>query len=178
MSKGTHVPLRIKNWDYSQPALYMVTIYVDDRSHRFGKMTLDSEVELSDAGKMVLQELRALPRRFNHVSLDELVIMPNHVHFLIGINVGDQIGTENLGRVIGAFKSRTTNRYITGIKMGLLPPFHRRLWQIDYFETIMRDEKMADARRRYIINNPANWREDPEMQTPEVGINTRKGAQR
>lgn len=157
--------MRIATWDYSQSAIYMVTICIADRSHRLGTMTEQCEVHLNDAGRMVEQEIMHLPQQFKHVELDEFVVMPNRLHMIIGIRgTDDDLQSHSLASVVGAFKSRTTNRYIRGVKMGLLPPFDRHLWQRDYYETIMRDEKWVEQRRDYIMNNPANWREDPDMQ--------------
>lgn len=165
MRKRFRKRIRISTWDYAQSAMYMVTICVADRTHRFGEMTERSEVQLNDAGQMVEQEILDPPGHFSNVDLDEFVVMPNHIHMLIGIRGEDGNGVPlSLASVVGAFKSRTTNRYIRGIKMGLLPPFDRHLWQRDYYETIMRDEGWLDQRRAYIEANPANWREDPDMQ--------------
>lgn len=156
--------IRIPEWDYSQAAVYMVTICIADRTHRLGTITSDDTVELSPAGRMVEQEIEALSERHRQVALDDYVVMPNHVHILLGLNLRlRDTHPLSLRSVIGEFKSRTTNRYIRGVKMGLLPSFDRHLWQIDYYETIMRDEKWTEARREYIANNPANWRDDPEM---------------
>lgn len=161
---GDHVLLRLPDWDYTQPAMYMITICVNDRTHRLGSIDQSDMVVLNDAGRMVTQEILNIPERFPSVTLDEFVVMPNHLHALIGLNLRLAPRSDiHLGRVVGEFKSRTTSRYIWGVKLGLLPRFERRLWQLDYYETIMRHDRMIDERRNYIVNNPANWRDDPDM---------------
>lgn len=156
--------IRLTDWDYSQSAVYMVTICIADRTYRLGVIDDTDEVHLSDAGKMVAQEIEALPDRHPQVELDAFVVMPNHVHMLIGLNLAvDDVKPLSLKQVVGEFKSRTTYRYIKGVKMGLLPAFSRHLWQVDYYETIMRNEKWTQERRDYILNNPSAWRDDPEM---------------
>lgn len=155
--------MRLRDWDYAQSAVYMVTICIADRTHRLGRITDDDRVVLSDAGRMVEQELLTLSEHRSGVELDEYVVMPNHIHCLLGLNTKNVDKSVGLAAVVGAFKSRTTNRYIRGVKMGVLPPFDRHLWQRDYFETIMRDEKWVEHRREYILANPANWRDDPDM---------------
>ena len=156
--------IRLSDWDYAQSAVYMVTICIADRTHRFGKISDASEMVLNDAGRMVEQELVRIPEEFADVELDAFVVMPNHVHFLVGIRrLGNGPQVASLGSIVGAFKSRTTNRYIRGVKMGLLPQFDRHLWQRDFYETIMRNEHWANQRREYIEANPVNWRDDPEM---------------
>jgi len=36
------------------------------------------------------------------------------------------------------------------------------VWQRNYYEHIIRDEKEMDAIRRYILNNPLQWEMDHE----------------
>lgn len=164
MAKRSHKNIRMQNWDYSQSAVYMVTVCVKDRAHRFGSITEMDEVDLNSAGKMIHQEILAFSHRYHEVEVDHFVVMPNHVHVLLGMNLSTaSSGTVVLSDVVGGFKSRTTNRYIKGVKMGLLPAFDQKLWQEGYYETVMRDERITDERRNYIVNNPANWRDDPEM---------------
>lgn len=156
--------MRLQDWDYSQAAMYMITICVADRTHRLGTMTESDTVRLSDAGRMVVEEIERLDQQHPQIVLDEYIVMPNHVHLLLGLNPRmDEASPVSLRRVVGELKSRTTNRYVNGVKRGLLPPFDRHLWQVDYYETIMRDGSWTDQRREYILSNPANWRDDPEM---------------
>jgi REP element-mobilizing transposase RayT len=41
-------------------------------------------------------------------------------------------------------------------------PFSGRLWQRNYYEHVIRDEKTLKAIRDYIKANPSRWQEDPE----------------
>lgn len=36
------------------------------------------------------------------------------------------------------------------------------LWQRNYYEHVIRDEKDLRAKRDYILNNPLNWENDDE----------------
>jgi hypothetical protein len=36
------------------------------------------------------------------------------------------------------------------------------IWQRNYYEHIIRNEKSLNAIREYILNNPARWSDDPE----------------
>lgn len=164
MSNRFHKNIRMKEWDYAQSAVYMVTICVSDRSHRFGQITDMDVLRLNDAGRMIRQEVLALEVRHSQVSIDEFVVMPNHIHLILGMNLTiDSVSPLSLIDLVGEFKSRTTNSYIKGVKMGLLPAFDKKLWQEGYYETVMRDERMTEDRRQYIVNNPANWWDDPEL---------------
>ena len=67
-----------------------------------------------------------------------------------------------LGDVVGRFKSLTTFRYMQGIRAGHYQPFITRLWQRNYYEHIIRDEKDYQSIFDYIISNPHNWEKDQE----------------
>jgi len=60
------------------------------------------------------------------------------------------------------FKTMTTNEYIRGVKNFGWIPFHGKLWQRNYHEHIIRDEKSLLTIRQYIQNNPREWEIDPE----------------
>ncbi|MEW6364593.1 MAG: hypothetical protein AB1714_08130 [Acidobacteriota bacterium] len=51
----------------------------------------------------------------------------------------------------------TTKRYADGVKQSGWPTFRGRLWQRNYYEHIIRDDRSLDRIRRYIHDNPARW---------------------
>jgi REP element-mobilizing transposase RayT len=83
-------------------------------------------------------------------------------------NADDQVGAglvpapirKTLGDIIGAFKSITTNEYIVGVHELVWEPFPGKLWQRNFYEHIIRNERTLNAIRDYIINNPVNWLAD------------------
>ncbi len=60
------------------------------------------------------------------------------------------------------FKTMTTNAYIRGVQSQGWTPFAGRLWQRNYYEHIVRDEAELERIRDYIVNNPSNWKDDPD----------------
>ncbi len=70
-----------------------------------------------------------------------------------------------LRKIIQWFKTMTTNEYIRGVKHNILPSFHRKFWQRNYYEHVIRKEDELPKIREYIQNNPLKWhldRENPE----------------
>ncbi len=59
--------------------------------------------------------------------------------------------------MIGAFQSIVTVEYIRGVKTCGWQAFNGKLWQRNYYEYIIRDERSYQRIAEYIINNPANW---------------------
>ena len=78
-------------------------------------------------------------------------------------NAGDILG-EHVGsplhRVVGWFKTMTTNEYIRGVKTLDWPRFNGKLWQRNYYEHIIRNESSYLTISNYIINNPSKWNAD------------------
>jgi REP element-mobilizing transposase RayT len=68
----------------------------------------------------------------------------------------------SLPDVVHRFKTMTTTKYISGVKQHNWPQFPRKLWQRNYFERVVRNERELQRIREYIINNPLKWAEDRE----------------
>jgi putative transposase len=151
--------MRLRQFDYTHPGPYFVTICLDVRYPRFGTVR-DSHLELNDAGQMIQDVWWALPTRFPSVVLDEFIVMPDHLHGPLTLNDGvDSEATSHLSTVMQVLKSVTTTQDIVGIKQGLWPRLEKHLWQPNYQDHIIRDERDLETRRRYIEDNPTRWSE-------------------
>lgn len=187
-------PLRLPGYDYSQTGVYFLTVAVQRRSCLFGEV-IGQQMHLSAAGEMACRVWQALPERFP-IIFDAFVVMPNHMHGLVGIDFGlgagaplvgarppfhrdqDRAATRvaptpgrvALGDVIGAYKSLVTVEYIRGVQELNWPPFDGRLWQRRYYEHIVRNEESLNHLRQYVQDNPARWAldcENPLAERPE-----------
>ncbi len=65
-----------------------------------------------------------------------------------------------MGAILQNFKSVVTKR-INRLRETPGAP----VWQRNYYEHVIRDEKTLNAIREYIHNNPARWAEDPDSPT-------------
>src|SRR5580704_15686294 len=73
--------LRLKDYDYSQAGAYFVTVCAHDRMCIFGVVDA-TEMRLSEIGRTVDSCWKEIPKHFQ-VSLDQWVVMPNHLHGII-----------------------------------------------------------------------------------------------
>jgi REP element-mobilizing transposase RayT len=142
--------LRLRDYDYSQPGLYFITICTKDRQCRLGRVD-DCTVKLSPIGSIARSCWMALPDWFPNVDLDDFVIMPNHLHGIIQINEV----AHALSNIIGSFKSATTRIS----RQNQLSP-NQQIWQRGYFDHIIRTEKSLFCLRQYILDNPIQWHLD------------------
>lgn len=86
---------------------------------------------------------------------------PNGSNGSNGMNGSNGTLDGSIGRIIQGFKSLTTNDYIKNVKNNnKWQPFDKKLWQRDYWDHIIRDEKAYNNISNYIKNNPAKWQMD------------------
>lgn len=78
-------PSRLKGHDYSKGSSYFITICTQGKTNWFGNI-LNQQMILSESGQIAKKLWQELPDHFSFVSLDEYVIMPDHVHGIIVIN--------------------------------------------------------------------------------------------
>jgi REP element-mobilizing transposase RayT len=76
--------LRLNEWDYRRSAWYFVTMCTANRRPYFGQIRNDI-VGLSPAGCIAAQEACRTPEVRPYVRLGAWIVIPNHVHGLIGI---------------------------------------------------------------------------------------------
>ena len=149
--------LRLEGYDYTKRGIYFVTIVTQNKLYLFGE-TKQDEMILNEAGEMIREWIDMLPSKFIGICIESMVIMPNHIHFVL---IKEEESNEiHLSQIIQWFKAMTTNAYIKGVREERYKPFDKKVWQRNYYEHIIRDEKSHREIMRYIDNNPRQWTED------------------
>lgn len=83
--------LRLPDYDYTQPGAYFVTVCTQQRVCLLGEV-VDGHVVLSEFGFVVREEWQNTPSLRPEVSLDDFVIMPNHLHGIVIIKSNPPVG--------------------------------------------------------------------------------------
>ena len=167
--------IRLKGYDYTQPGAYFVTLVTKDRACLFGEIA-EGRVRPNTIGVIVEKCWYDLERHFPMVSLDEFILMPNHLHGIMWMGEASASYTRNvqqtikavalpqrpigtapgsLGAIIQNFKSVSTRKINQ-----ILGRSGQKVWQRDYYEHIVRDKAELNRIRRYIQNNPIQWELD------------------
>ena len=159
----------MRDFDYTQSGYYFVTICTHERQCVLGNI-IDGRALLSNAGKIASDCWQDLANHYAHIDLDEFVVMPNHLHGIIVLSdSGEAVNAQgpragfkpaptrrhSLSEIIRAFKT-FSGRRINRIRNRTGEP----VWQRNYYERVIRNEKTLLAAREYIVNNPAKWSED------------------
>ncbi len=165
-----HKSIRLKDYDYSQPGGYFITVCTANKQRVFGNISND-QTDPNRFGLIVREEWLKTAAIRPYVELDAFVVMPNHFHGILLI-AEDSGATQrvaatrtlrphSVGSIIGQFKSASTK----SIRRSGLETF---AWQRNFYEHIIRNEDDLAEIREYIIGNPAKWSEDED--NPERGI--------
>lgn len=144
--------IRIKDYDYSQNGMYFITICTKDKRKIFGNIK-DEKMLLSCNGIIAQKMLTKIEQLHkNLISIVEYVIMPNHIHCIVEFKENHKI---NLRDFITSYKSLVTKN-VKKIKYG----YCDCVWQRNYYEHVIRNEKELYAIREYIQMNPIRWKKD------------------
>ena len=188
---------RLKNFDYSSAGAYFVTICVRDRMHILSEITVgeglappeiadltfadktggiavgeglappEITVKLKPCGEIVKEQLQLIEIRFQGVTVEDYVIMPDHIHAVIFLRgkAGGASPSPTLDDVICAFKSLTSRSCKQ--KYGI-----EKMFQRSFAEHIVRDREDYETRRKYIYENPKRWyyKRLPKLQTSRLPI--------
>ena len=176
--------IRLKNYDYSQNGIYFITICTHNREEILSKIALcemcrggvpsppskkyiltsennippsknNHKIQIihtnTSIGKIVEHEIYHINK--TNIKIFPYVIMPDHIHFIVHIFEGED-GTPPLHSIIGRFKSYTTKKYNEFNKE---TKQYKKLWQRNYYEHVIRNEKEYFQICEYIYNNPIRY---------------------
>ena len=176
--------IRLKNYDYSSPGAYFVTACLRRRVNGIGTLgnIRKGIMWQNDAGRIVDDTWFYLPERFLQIVLDAYVVMPDHFHGIVWIldppdaplagpdsSVGPDLSVGPIHESAQREDPAQRRRMILPLVMGYFKMnsakqinriWHRKgaLWQEDYYETVIRSSRHLDNVRRYIKDNPMNWK--------------------
>jgi REP element-mobilizing transposase RayT len=158
---------RLKGFDFATSAGHVITNCTDARRPLFGSIR-DGEMHLSALGSIVDDEWRRTPLIRPAVLLDARIVMTNHVHGIVILNQEDprQLGrraqdgrppapVHSLGAIVRGLKAAVTARAWPELS-GIEEP----IWQRNYHDHSIRDDRELEEYRGYIDTNPKRWELD------------------
>lgn len=155
-------PARLKDYDYSTPGAYFLTVCTHNRKSLFGNIVggdifSTPQIMLSSVGKIVNDEILNIETHYKNIKIDKFVIMPNHIHLIVRIT--ERINAfptikYDIPNVIGKFKASVTRN----VGKAFMPSV--KLWQDSFYDHIIRGEEDYKEIWQYIDINPAKWQAD------------------
>ncbi len=157
----TRKTIRLQEYDYSSVGTYFITICTKDRRcilrHRVGTRIArpqDERPELSTYGRIVDDAINSIPKAYPMLSVENYVVMPNHVHLILSIREdetgegGRPMAVPTIATVINQLKGYVTK------KIG------HPIWQHRFYDHIIRGKHDFEKLSLYIDDNPGKWLED------------------
>ena len=135
---------RLKQYDYSTPNYYFVTICTHDKQCLFG-----APGKLNRCGKIAEAGILGIERHFANVKVDKYVVMPNHVHMILILLPG----SASVPVIVGQYKS-----FVTKQIHDIVPD--KEVWQTSFHDHVIRSQAKYEKIWLYIEANPDNWKRD------------------
>jgi REP element-mobilizing transposase RayT len=172
--------VRLPHYDYATSGAYFLTLCAHNKECLFGAVA-DGIMCLNDCGRIVEKEWLCSAEIRKELEIGDFVIMPNHLHGIVLINESDRahghIAQEeahcraalpdayhrgsrdreahSISSFVAGFKS-----YTTKLVNELRKTPGARLWQPNYFEHIIRNQRQFDTACEYIRTNAMRWELD------------------
>ena len=176
---------RIKDYDYSTEGVYFVTICIRDRMQVLSEIVKTEQDILNNAhgirvgeglappehrtilkpcGIIVKEQLLLLESRYDNVTIEDYVIMPDHIHLIICICMDGQSRTP-----VPTTKANSEySKFISTFKRFCNKEYGYNVWQSRSYDHIIRDKHDYDEISKYIYENPLKWQFD-ELYCEEQG---------
>ncbi|MFH1862925.1 MAG: transposase [bacterium] len=149
-----------------------MTICTNNRECWLGEIK-DGRLIPSAFGEKTREFWLQIPHHFEHVSLGDFVIMPNHLHAIVifpsegvQLKAPTNLDLENHNYFSKISPHKKTLSIIVRTFKGVLTNWCRKngfdyfTWQRNYHEHIIRDEEDWTRIRNYIHDNPQKWQQD------------------
>ncbi len=174
---------RINGYDYSNCGAYFITICTYERRIMFSlgnqrdiahasSVGADSISARAEQAARLNEHYRQTAARLIDRSWNEAiakypgiaspchVVMPNHFHAVVTLERADMESAPTLFELVQTFKRLSTIEYIKLVKNGVLPRFHKKIWQRSFHDHIIKDDAEYSLICEYILSNPRKWEMD------------------
>ncbi len=160
---------RLEFFDYNSVGAYFITICTQNKEHLLSKIVLKDSfvgtdvldgpqinkeifVELSEHGKIADKYVNQLNNFYENITVDDYIIMPNHIHLLINVSKNGPSGTS-----VPTKQHSIVSGFISTFKRFCNKEYGKNIWQMRSFDHIIRDTKDYEFHMKYIRENPLKW---------------------
>lgn len=144
-------------FNYRKPGIFLITMNKTAEYPDFSKLKLNESetakekrigVKYKDLGFAIFNELEKFNEQNDNLSINQYIIMPDHIHLLIEIN---KELDQPLGNYIAILKRRI---YLEAEQRGLTIPGSKSLFEKGFNDQFLRHDRNLDKLYKYIQTNP------------------------
>ena len=166
-------PTRLGCFDYSTTGAYFVTICTENRRQILSNITQLTpagdgktlsctvgeglappayryKTNLTLCGKIAEQQLLMLEDRFQNLTVDQYVIMPDHVHIVLFVENGGSPRTSTPTR-----QTASVSHFVSTLKRFCNKEYGENVWQRGFYDHVIRGQEDYEEIVKYILENPA-----------------------
>ncbi len=167
--------VRLPGWDYTTAGAYFITICTHDRQHFLGEIQA-GVMHRSAAGTIAEGMWYQIPQYFANCQLDAFIVMPNHIHGILGLTTLDRASDHASqspqqllkGGFAGPLNPMLSNHSVAKIlrwykgrcKFEIAKINPAFAWQSRFYDHIIRHSADLARIQQYITTNPAHWPQD------------------
>ena len=150
---------RLRGADYDSACVIFLTICTKNKrctlSQIVGTGVLDGpQIQLLPYGKIADKYINQLNDFYKDISVENYVIMPNHIHMLLWIK-GNEGGPSRTP--VPTMQNNAVARFVSTFKRFCNKECGENIWQYRSYDHIIRDREDYEEHLKYIYENPINW---------------------
>ena len=159
---------RLKGADYNHNCAVFLTLCTKERrcilSRIVGTGVPDGpQIELTEYGQIAEKYIHQLNDFYDHLSVENYVIMPNHIHILMWVK---RNGNGPSGTPVPTVQNSIPSQFVSTFKRFCNKEYGENIWQYRSNDHIIRNDQDYEEHLRYIYENPLRWYYD-ELYTEE-----------
>ena len=174
-SKNRKTP-RYQSFDYNV-GVYFITICTQNRQNILSRIVgtgvpdcpeICTKTDLTKHGKIADKYIKQLNEFYDYLSVEEYVIMPNHIHLLLWVKENKTSNGQSRTPVPTNVERANSacSRFVSTFKRFCNKECGENIWQGRFNDHIIRNREDYEKHVKYIHENPMRWYYD-ELYTEE-----------
>ena len=158
---------RLKSFDYNTTGAYFVTICTANRRKTLSCIVgVDvlgdpNNVKLLPHGIVANKYINQLNEFYNHITVDQYIIMLNHIHIILFVRDDGSPRTSTPTKQTSA-----VSHFVSTFKRFCNKEYGENIWQRGFHDHVIRGREDYEEIVKYIYDNPIRWCYD-ELYTEE-----------
>ncbi len=148
---------RLQVFDYNTTGAYFITICTKNKEHILSEIVgtgvLDCpQIQLTKYGEIADKYINQLNDFYKNLSVENYVIMPNHIHILLFLRSNGQSRTPVPTKANTPF-----SQFISTFKRFCNKKYGQNIWQARSYDHVIRNCEDFEKHQKYIHENPIRW---------------------
>ena len=149
---------RLQYYNYSSAGAYFITACTENRRQILSRIVgVDvlgdpKTVDLLPYGIVADKYIKRLSEFYQKLTVDQYVIMPNHIHLILFVRDDGSPGTSTPTR-----QTSLVSHFVSTFKRYCNKEYGENIWQRGFYDHIIRNREDYDGIKKYIYENPARW---------------------